>query len=81
MIFSGERNFQKLMSNNPIIGALERMGYKGRMIGHGFRARLAARAYLALLIHQVRTDVSGAYNRALYLKAACQDDVVVVGLS
>ncbi len=25
------------MSNNTILKALERMGYKGRMTGHGFR--------------------------------------------
>ena len=25
------------MSNNTIFGALKRMGYQGRMTGHGFR--------------------------------------------
>lgn len=25
------------MSNNTILGALDRMGYKGKMTGHGFR--------------------------------------------
>lgn len=29
---------QKSMSNNTILTALERMGYKGKMTGHGFRA-------------------------------------------
>ncbi len=26
------------MSNGTILGALKRMGYRGRMTGHGFRA-------------------------------------------
>ncbi len=36
-LFPGERNPRKCMSNNTILKALERMGYKGRMTGHGFR--------------------------------------------
>jgi integrase len=37
MVFPGERDHEKPMSNNTILGALSRMGYKGRMTGHGFR--------------------------------------------
>lgn len=37
MLFPGERDHEKSMSNNTILKALERMGYKGRMTGHGFR--------------------------------------------
>jgi integrase len=38
MLFPGERDHEKSMSNNTILKALERMGYKGRMTGHGFVA-------------------------------------------
>ncbi|MBK9200600.1 tyrosine-type recombinase/integrase [Candidatus Skiveiella danica] len=36
-LFPGERDHGKPMSNNTILGALARMGYKHRMTGHGFR--------------------------------------------
>jgi integrase len=65
------------MSNNTILKALERMGYKGRMTGHGFRG-LASTAlheqgydhqHIELqLAHAERDEVSAAYNHALYLK-------------
>jgi integrase len=64
------------MSNNTILKALEVMGYKGRMTGHGFRG-LASTAlheqgfdhqHIELqLAHQERNQVSAAYNHALYL--------------
>ena len=37
LLFPGERDHEKPMSNNTILGALKRMGYLGRMTGHGFR--------------------------------------------
>jgi integrase len=37
LVFPGEQNSKKSMSNMTILKALERMGYKGRMTGHGFR--------------------------------------------
>jgi integrase len=37
LLFPGDRNADKPMSNNTILKALERMGYKGIMTGHGFR--------------------------------------------
>jgi len=37
LMFPGERNRKTPMSNNTILKALERMGYGGRMTGHGFR--------------------------------------------
>lgn len=33
LLFPGERDHEKPMSNNTILGALDRMGYKGRMTG------------------------------------------------
>jgi integrase len=37
LVFPGEQDKRKPMSNMTILKALERMGYKGRMTGHGFR--------------------------------------------
>ena len=37
LLFPGERDHEKPMSNNTILMALDRMGYKHRMTGHGFR--------------------------------------------
>jgi integrase len=76
MLFPGERDHEKAMSNNTILKALERMGYKGRMTGHGFRGVASTilheqgfdHAHIELqLAHQERDDVSAAYNWATYL--------------
>ncbi len=76
LLFPGERDHQKPMSNNTILKALERMGYKGRMTGHGFRGMASTMLHeqghghhlIELqLAHQERDQVSAAYNHALYL--------------
>lgn len=76
-LFPGDRDSKKAMSNNTILKALERMGYKGRMTGHGFRGLastiLHERGYnhehIELqLAHTPRNAVSAAYNHALYLE-------------
>jgi integrase len=76
LLFPGERDHGKPMSNNTILGALERMGYKGRMTGHGFRGIASTllhemafdHAHIELqLAHQERNEVSASYNHALYL--------------
>lgn len=76
-LFPGDRNAKKPMSNNTILKALERMGYKGRMTGHGFRGlastilheRGYAHEHIELqLAHAPRNAVSAAYNHALYLE-------------
>lgn len=75
-LFPGERNPRSHMSNNTILKALERMGYKGRMTGHGFRGIASTvlheqgydHAHIELqLAHTQRNAVSAAYNHALYL--------------
>lgn len=76
MVFPGERDHEKAMSNNTILKALERMGYKGTMTGHGFRG-VASTILHELgwrhdiielqLAHQERNAVSAAYNHATYL--------------
>jgi integrase len=77
LLFPGDRDPEKPMSNNTILKGLERMGYKHRMTGHGFRGLastiLHERAYnhehIELqLAHTPRNAVSAAYNHALYLE-------------
>lgn len=77
MVFPGERDHEQPMSNNTILGALARMGYKGRMTGHGFRGIASTllhemgfnHAHIELqLAHQERDAVSAAYNHATYLR-------------
>ena len=81
LLFPGERDHEKSMSNNTILGALARMGYKGRMTGHGFRGVASTllhemgfdHAHIELqLAHQERDEVSAAYNHATYLKQRTQ---------
>lgn len=76
LLFPGERDHEKPMSNNTILQALERMGYKGRMTGHGFRGIASTILHeqgfrhdiIELqLAHQERDEVSAAYNFATYL--------------
>lgn len=78
LLFPGDRNAKKPMSNNTILKALERMGYKGRMTGHGFRGIASTilheqgydhRRIELQLAHAPRNAVSAAYNHALHLKA------------
>ncbi|WP_158944230.1 integrase arm-type DNA-binding domain-containing protein [Granulicella sp. S190] len=75
-LFPGDRK-GATMSNNTILKGLERMGYKGRMTGHGFRGLastiLHERGYnhehIELqLAHAPRNAVSASYNHALYLQ-------------
>ena len=76
-LFPGDRVATKPMSNNTILGALKRMGYQGRMTGHGFRGLAStilheqgyAHDHIELqLAHAPRNAVSAAYNHALYLE-------------
>ncbi len=75
-LFPGERDHAKQISNNTILKALERMGYKGRMTGHGFRGLASTilhekdfnHQHIELqLAHQERNQVSASYNHAKYL--------------
>jgi integrase len=78
LVFPGERDPEKPMSNMTILEALRRMGYRGEMTGHGFRGVastiLHEQGYLhehieLQLAHAPRNAVSAAYNHALHLKA------------
>lgn len=77
LLFPGERDHEKPMSNNTILMALDRMGYKHRMTGHGFRGVAStvlhehgfAHHLIELqLAHQERNQVAAAYNHATYLE-------------
>jgi integrase len=77
LVFPGDLNPQKPMSNNTLLFALYRLGYRGRMTGHGFRGVASTilheqgwpHEHIELqLAHQERNAVSAAYNHALYLE-------------
>jgi integrase len=70
------RNADKPISNNTMLFALYRLGYKRRMTGHGFRSiastilnesNFRPDVIERQLAHCERNDVRGAYNRAEYL--------------
>jgi integrase len=44
LVFPGERDHERPMSNNTILYALYRMGYHSRMTGHGFRGVASTQA-------------------------------------
>lgn len=76
LLFPGERDHDKPMSNNTILFALYRMGYRGKMTGHGFRGvastALNEMGYRpdvieAQLAHIETNRVRAAYNHAKYL--------------
>ena len=75
-VFPG-RNRDRPISNNTMLFALYRLGYKGKMTGHGFRAVAStilneqgwrADVIERQLAHCERDEVRGAYNRAEYLQ-------------
>lgn len=75
-VFPG-RNPQQHISNNTLLFALYKLGYKGKMSGHGFRAVastvLNENGFRADIIerqlaHLDGNSVRAAYNRAEYMK-------------
>lgn len=77
LVFFSAANKDKHISNNCVLSALKRMGYNGRMTGHGFRALASTilneqRKYHPDIIekqlaHADRNEVRAVYNRADYL--------------
>ncbi|MFN7835820.1 MAG: tyrosine-type recombinase/integrase [Burkholderiaceae bacterium] len=77
-LFPNQRHPTKPMSNGAILAALKRMGYQGKMTGHGFRAlaittlkeRLGYRHETVdrQLAHAQRDKVANAYDRATFLE-------------
>jgi integrase len=77
LLFPGDRDPRKPMSNMTILVALKRMGYGGIQTGHGFRGIASTilheqgwpHEHIELqLAHSPRNAVSAAYNHALYLE-------------
>ena len=76
-ILPSQINPRKHMSNNTILKALERMGYKGQMTGHGFRALAMSTIKEKLgyrhevvdrqLAHAPSSKIEAAYDRAKFL--------------
>jgi len=77
-LFPNMRDPQRPMSNNTLLKALERMGYKGDMTGHGFRSLAMSTLKEQLgyrhevvdrqLAHAQKDKLESAYDRASYLE-------------
>lgn len=76
-VFPGDHDDKKHMSNNTILGALKRMGFKGEMTGHGFRGIASTilheqgynHEHIEIQLHHgPDNDVAAAYNHAKYLE-------------
>jgi len=76
LLFPGERDHAKPMSNNTILFALYRMGYHSRMTGHGFRGIASTLLHEqdfdhnhieVQLAHKERNATTASYNHAAYL--------------
>ena len=77
-LFPNLRDPKRPMSNNTLLKALERMGYKGDMTGHGFRALAMSTLKENLgyrhevvdrqLAHAQKDKLESAHDRAKYLE-------------
>ncbi len=77
-LFPNRNNPRKSMSDSTIIRLIDRIGYKGRMTGHGFRSVAStmlnesgewrSEVIEHQLAHVERNEVRGAYNRAQYIE-------------
>ena len=75
-VFPSVRDPKKTMSNNTLLMALKRLGYAGKMTGHGFRGVASTilheqgypHEHIEIqLAHSERNKVSASYNHAKYL--------------
>ncbi|MDF1815000.1 MAG: tyrosine-type recombinase/integrase [Verrucomicrobiales bacterium] len=73
---NSRKQVHPVMSENTINNMIHRMGYKGRIVGHGFRSMFSTilnengfnrDAIERQLAHMERNKVRAAYNRAEYL--------------
>ena len=76
-LFSSTRSISRPMSENTINGALARLGFKGEMVGHGWRSIFSttlntlgfnADAIELQLSHTEKNKVRAAYNRSDYME-------------
>jgi integrase len=77
LLFPNEHSPREPMSENTILFALYRMGYRGRATGHGFRATASTilneqgfrpDVIERQLAHQEANRVRAAYHRSLYME-------------
>lgn len=77
-LFPNQNDHRKTMSNNTILKALEVMGYKGRMTGHGFRGIASTQLnemgydekHIEIqLAHLVGSATQRAYDHAKHIPA------------
>ncbi|WP_439860631.1 tyrosine-type recombinase/integrase [Pseudomonas sp. MBLB4136] len=77
LLFPGQQNAERPMSENTINKALRLMGYEGRQTGHGFRhllsTELNGRGYNRdwierQLAHGDKDEIRDTYNHATYLE-------------
>ena len=77
LLFPGQQNAERPMSENTINKALRLMGYQGRQTGHGFRhllsTELNGRGYNRdwierQLAHGDADEIRDTYNHAIYLE-------------
>jgi integrase len=76
-VFGHQSNPRKCMSNNTLLKAIERLGYKGKTTGHGFRAMAMSTIKEKLgyrhevvdrqLAHAPQNKVDAAYDRAQFI--------------
>lgn len=78
---SQQRLKYPVMSENTINVVIKRMGYEGKIVGHGFRALAStilneqgfrADVIERQLAHKERNKIRAAYNRAEYLPDRCK---------
>ncbi len=77
LVFPNQVHPKKHMSENTVLSALKRLGYKGKMTGHGFRALAMSTIKEKLgyrhevvdrqLDHMQRNKIDAAYDRAKFL--------------
>ncbi len=78
LVFPSISKPRKSMSNNTILKALDRLGYKGKMTGHGFRALAMTTLKEKLnyshdvidrqLAHVPKSSVDRAYDRSKFIE-------------
>lgn len=78
LLFPGRNDVRKPISEASINKVIEKIGYKGRLTGHGFRHMMSTilhekgfdSAWIELqLAHVDKNSIRGIYNHALYLEA------------
>lgn len=77
-VFPSQIEPRKPMSNGTILGGIKRLGYKGQMTGHGFRALAMSTIKEKLnyrhevidlqLAHEKKNKIDAAYDRAQFIQ-------------